>query len=105
MVSYEELSIARPNLRVATRGDQLQAFSSLPTMPARLVASDATSATVADGTIVEDLGESFTCGLNQAEVDTVRKVKLDGHAVWLLADWVYDTGHSFVGDTVLVPAR
>jgi hypothetical protein len=105
IVSYEETPLALPRLRVATRGDALQAFSSLPITPARLLEAGPTSVLAPDGTLVEDLGETFTCGLDQTEVDTVRKVRLQGRTVWLLADWTYDTGHNFVGDTPLVPAR
>lgn len=104
-VTYEELPGALPRLRVASRSDGVQAFSSLPTGPVRLVDAGPASVLVPDGTVVEDLGETFTCGLDQTEVDTVRKVKLNGRAVWMLADWTYDTGHSFVGDTPLVPDR
>ena len=105
IVTYEEGEVALPHLRVASRGDDLQAFSSLPTSPARLIEGDPTFVHVPNGTIVEDLGELFTCGLDQTEVDTVRKVRLNGRSMWLLAEWVYDTGHNFVGDTLLVPAR
>lgn len=105
IVSYEEAPVAGPRLRVATRGDGLAAFSSMPTAPARIIYPEANAAQLPDGTTVEDLGETFTCGLNQTEVDTVRKVRFQGRAVWLLSDWVYDTGHNFVGDTPLVPVR
>jgi hypothetical protein len=103
IVSYEELPIVRPRLRVASRSDGLLVFSALPTEPARFISPGPTSVVLPDGTIVEDWGETFTCGLDQAEVDTVRKVKVQGRVVWLLADWTYDTGHSFVGDAPLVP--
>ena len=103
IVSYEELSVAAPRLRVENRGDDLEAFASLPTGPARFIDANPTAARVPNGTIVEDLGESFTCGLNQTEVDTVRKVRFNGAPIWLLADWTYDTGHNFVGETLLVP--
>lgn len=105
IVTYEELSVAAPRLRVENRGDDLEAFASLPTSPARFIDANPSATRVPNGTIVEDLGESFTCGLNQTEVDTVRKVRLNGAAVWLLADWTYDTGHNFVGETLLVPVR
>lgn len=105
IVNYEEAPVAGPPLRVATRGDGLAAFSSMPTEPARFIDPEPNAAQLLDGTIVEDLGETFTCGLNQTEVDTVRKVRFQGRAFWLLSDWVYDTGHNFVGDTPLVPVR
>lgn len=106
IVVYEEAPLAPPPLlRVATRGDALLAFAALPTVPARAIEGSATSQQVPDGTIVEDLGETFICGLDQTEVDTVRKVRLQGRTIWLLADWTYDTGHNFVGDTLLVPHR
>lgn len=105
IVTYEELSVAAPRLRVENRGDDLEAFASLPTGPARFLDANPSATRVPNGTIVEDLGESFTCGLNQTEVDTVRKVRLNGAPIWLLADWTYDTGHNFVGETLLVPVR
>lgn len=105
IVTYEELSVAAPRLRIENRGDDLEAFSTLPTEPVRFMAANPSATRVPNGTIVEDLGESFTCGLNQTEVDTVRKVRLNGAPIWLLADWTYDTGHNFVGETLLVPVR
>lgn len=102
IVSYEEAPLVAPRLRVATRGDALTAFTSMPTEPARFIEPEANAAQFPDGTIVEDLGESFTCGLDQTEVDTVRKVRFQDRTFWLLADWTYDTGHNFVGDTPLV---
>lgn len=105
IASYEEAPLVGPRLRVATRGDALTAFTRMPTEPARFIEPQANAVQLPDGTIVEDLGESFTCGLNQTEVDTVRKVRFQDRTFWLLADWTYDTGHNFVGDTPLVPAH
>ena len=101
-VAYEELAPIRKRLVVKTRSDGAVAFPSMPTQPARWVEPPATAKILRDGTVVEDLGDSFTCGVESSEVDTVRKVRVDGQTAWLLERCLYNTGHNFVGEDVLV---
>lgn len=103
-VAYEEQLPIRRQLLVNTRGDGLTAFPSLPVGPARQIEPPPAAKLLNDGTLVEDLGDTFTCGLSSAEVDTVRRVRAGNATVWLLDHWVYDTGHNFVGDDLLVAA-
>jgi hypothetical protein len=100
-VSYAELGMLSKKLQVKTRDEPLPAFVSIPTRPAR--AEDSTATPVASGTLVEDLGDRFTCSQG-GETDTLRKVRVDGAVVWLLEEWTWDTGHNFVGEVLLVPA-
>jgi hypothetical protein len=92
---------------VKTPGDPFVGFPSLPLVPARTVeanaAPDAGGTLVPDGAVVDDLGETFTCTADLQEIDTVRRVRFEGRELWLLDRWIWNTGHSFVGD-VLVPA-
>jgi hypothetical protein len=104
LVSYDGLRVHTPQLRVNNRGAALVAFASMPTTPARLLTAANTDTLVQDGALVEALGETFTCGLDANEVDTVRKVRLGKRTVWHLTNWTYYTGHNFVGeDHLLVP--
>jgi hypothetical protein len=103
-VTYDERRVHRPQLRVKNRGYPLIAFASMPTTPARLLDAGSTDSLVPDGTLVFDLGETFTCGLDINEVDTVKKVQIAGRTAWVLMKWTYNTGHNFVGeDRLLVP--
>jgi hypothetical protein len=103
-VSYEEHEM-NPRLKVVSRGQTLVAFETLPSSPARLIELPQPHVEVKDGTVVEDLGESFTCALDLNESDTIRKIRWDGRSVWILSDWLYNTGHNFVGDTLLKPVE
>jgi hypothetical protein len=102
-VAYDEHGVVIPHLRVAKDAGSLIAFAAMPTTPARALVADDAGALVAPGTVVDDLGETFTCG-TPGEIDTVRKVRTGGRDVWLLDHWAFDTGRSFVGADSLEPA-
>ncbi len=103
-VAYDEVPDKPILLRVKYHGDPLPAFIALPIGPARTDPGVTAAFTIADGTLVEDLGDEFTCGLNASEVDAVRRVRYRGQKVWLLKQWTYFTGHNFVGEDTLVPS-
>jgi hypothetical protein len=90
---------------VVSRGDALQAFDTLPNTPARQLDTAPGALLVTDGSVVEDLGETFACGDGASESDVLRRVRVQGRSVWLLASWTWNTGHDFVGEDVLVPVR
>jgi hypothetical protein len=103
-VAYQEAPAPVRKLQGKTRGLELQAFAELPTVPARWVEPLTGPTMIADGTLVDDLGETFSCGDGNNESDVVRKVRLNGRIFWLLASWAWNTGHNYVGEDVLVPA-
>ena len=103
-VAYDEHGLVPVHLRAKAFGDPLRAFASMPAEPARDADEDTSVASIPDGTVVDDLGESFTCGLSAGEVDTVEKVRFQGREVWVLSGWMFDTGHSYVGTDTLVAA-
>jgi hypothetical protein len=104
-VTYDERRVLMPRLRINNRGYPLIAFASMPITPARLLDAGSADSFVPDKTLVFDLGETFTCGLDVNEVDTVRKVQLGGRTVWVLMNWTYNTGHNFVGEDRLLIAE
>ncbi len=103
-VAYDEHGLKTRHMVVKSGGDPLKAYAYLPGQPARNLEEDAGGSLVPDGTVVDDLGDSFTCAQEGAEIDTVEKVRFGGRDVWLLSSWAASTGHSFVGEDVLVPA-
>ncbi|HET9934004.1 MAG TPA: hypothetical protein VFQ35_25045 [Polyangiaceae bacterium] len=99
-VSYREIAVVAPRLKVETRSEGVPAFIALPNKPGR--SEEPTAPLVPDGTIVEDMGDAFTCSL-YGETDTVRKVRVNGKVIWLLAEWTWFTGHNYVGELLLRP--
>jgi hypothetical protein len=99
-VAYVEHGTVPVRYRVTSMGDPLVGFSTLPVGPARNAAVPPAALYVGSGTLVDDEGESFTCG-EGSEVDTVRKVRVSGQPVWLLSDWASNTGRSWVGETAM----
>ena len=99
-VSYAERGTIPARLRVETRTEGVPAFLALPTQPARN--EEPTAPLVPNGTVVEDVGDAFTCSF-AGETDTVRKVRVKGRVVWLLSEWTWFTGRSYIGEELLRP--
>lgn len=104
VVAYDELGAVMPSLKVSNGGEGLPAYATIPPRPVRNLDADTGGTLVPDGTIVENLGDTFVCALDTAEIDTLRKIRADGHDVWMLSTWRSSTGHSYVGEDVLLPA-
>jgi hypothetical protein len=101
IVAYDEHPAPPRHLKVETTDPGVPAFRVLPGKPARL--ADPTAPLVASGTVVDDLGDAFTCS-EGGETDTVRRVRVGGDVLWVLDSWRWDTGHNIVGEDLLVAA-
>jgi len=102
ILSYEERGSVAAPLRVRTRGEPLAGFTTLPGSPARLLGAEGAAASIPDGARLEDLGDRFVCA-DGSEADTLRRVRFAGRPLWVVQSWMWNTGHSFVGDDWLVP--